>query len=1425
MAPADSRKQASGWRALNVDSDVESEEEVDNTKEIQIEEALKLYQTALKYHSEGPPSFEKTAEAYRALFASEIFQYNESLSEYKRHELYGDTLVFDTILDDESDAGPSQVVGVGEAAPNTLPQILHLSHKNYGQFMLEMMQHWIREQAGIAVPRQEVSTHILAALAQFADALDKEDTDLDLWLRTASVAALLGSRRITRFCLEAVLDGDDELLDSILRLPGLEEGFAGQQLRELLAKLEDNVSLMQAPMSTMHRKKLSETMKKRLNPYPFAPLPSEVAETLPSNAATRPADRIQLTPAKWDWAGVGEAILQHFMAEQGGFIPLPPPGSSVNLNMPPDAAMAASEHTEATPPDISISTNEIASGQDSAEHVAVSATTNPEVTSANGEEVTTGEAKKDAADKHAEDEPVVASALSRKRSTDSAGLPETADGGRSRSKRIRARDTVTDSSIGAESTGPDLAKQLEDKLYAFTHADKCLFEIVNDIFERLGTDGLGSPKELRDFVMDPQADASDHANANVDKAARDLYLALQSSSTNVASILLNGEAVDLGGISREAGLNAFLGHAKASTLHSCSKPVLRSERLGEFAANARKNWLSIKEIAFAWLEMLLAPYSLPSLTESTQTTKSSYMQYRWAEDLKRHLVQIIVNFDEFIYQQLLDRIDELQRRILLRRSQEMEHELSGWDCSQIEMVEILFELHLDIYSLIKHPHSGVDSATQMIQQDRLGRWSALARDVMQIRSDCEPYTGMDELVIRHIWASVFQMTVSDDMQREYVISAMEELKDIFHSVGDPVIEIQNNAVMPELSVGAIDRELARISMKDFFLKVFDQDEKDPVAIIESLEPILEPNEEIIQIPLSDASADNDDTTGSRSLPTIAHPADHATQASRPSPFQEMRRFLDNANVSLRLSLWQRLREAYEAIEYPSKVISCYLRSIETLVGELKLSAYTDSPTPDRQAKLLGKLRIIDEVLVKVLAIVKDEKDNKPYDCLTNEHVQSSMGALSHLLRVLSASNVLEDMLRVGHIPVPRYTGCPAGTYATIMARLHDMQLRAWLLQYHLLKEGISQNPATFPTPSEDQFEFLRHVHYATGVRGFCHMAGRLFLRLAKDEILRMDDIIDGNNRDTELAQVLYDLYGLKTFIQPVDCHEFGSIAEVLDKRTASQLLSFIVSQARKVNIRDLPKMDLRVTIEKVHGALGRPKSNEDVSLNRKIITLYFRSPVDPRSLYSCLKGIGSLSTKQISAEAASIASKRWYFLMGNINLNKFRAQKRLTQGPTEDLNFAQAFFLQDLECSVDQWETWYRLAQANDTQLEECVLWNADKINSNSAELMTFQRAAIHCYVMAVACAVRDADAALQTRLKISEMYTDFGNRVYSSSREPFSMSAFSLRETEHKYYSGHADQLVYQSVPFKPLSTYTAWKFASILYRRAINGKPDMWW
>jgi hypothetical protein len=1406
------------WRPLNVEIEPEAEDEVDDTQEIQIEEALKLYQTALKYHSEGPQSFDKTAAAYRDLFASDIFKYNESLSEFKRHEEFGDTLVFDSILEDDFEAGPAQVAGAADSAPNTLPQILHLSYKNHGQFLLESMQYWISQHGDI--PQLEGWNNIRGALNYFAEALDKEDTDLDLWLRAASVSAMLGSKRLTRYCLESVLDGNDELWENLLRLPGLEEGFAGHQLRELVERLEDNVSLMQVPLSSMKRKKLSETIKKRLNPYPFAPLPADVASADVRPMLSRPPERIILTPARWDWAGMGEMILQQHMAESRGVDVAS--GSSINFNIPPDGV--SPERIEPEP-----------------ESAEITPTPPPEITAASQTvdlvatavepEATTDQVTEDAKDAtEVKDDAAVSTTQqdqapgpSRKRSTDSAGLPETADGARSRSKRIRARDTITEPSAGGDGVAQEAIKQLNEQLEPYIHADQCLSEIEKDIYWRAGVleKDLHEPAQLRSLLTALPPPSS--ANA-FDKAACDMFSALQSGNGKAAQVLLSSESFDLVGVTREAGLNAFLGYAKSGTGHACTKPTLSNQKLGSFARGVNESWLSTKEVAFAWVEYLLSHERFPLQEAEDQAARqSSYMQFRWADDLKRNLVQIIVNLDEHIYERMLERVANLNARILSENHQSRSYAMSNFDLSQVEIVETLFELHLDVYSLIKHPHSQVDATTQTLQSDRLERWSTLAREVIQLRSACDLESEMDTLNLRHIWATVFQMSVNDEIPPDHVVSAIAELKAILQTHGDRVIQVQNNAIMPEMCVAAVDRELVRISMKDFFLKVFDHDEKDPVTVIESLEPILEDSPEMDTPSGLRGTIPGDLEGDAASSSTLSNSAEGNDEVHfiRPSPIVEMRKFLDAANVNVRVSLWHRLREAYEAIDYPPKVLTCYLRIIETFVADFKSTNFQELSITERQVKLLTRYRVIDDLVTKSLQIIKNEKS--AFDCLPFEHVIEIMTAVVQLLHILSAADMLRDMIRIGHIAMPRVEALPSQAFVNMSTKLDDMHIRLWMLQYYLIRENTSQNVESFPTPSEELFEYLRHVHHAAGVRHFCHASSRQFLRLAKDEVIRFDDIPDSHSRDTELCQILHDLYGLKLFIEPLDCQDFLSTPDALEKKTAFGILPFVMAQVGKVDLKDLQKTELRAMVDKVHAALGRPKQHKDLSFNHKLIAAWFKSPIHPASLFNCLKGVGSLSTKSVPAEEAVAASLGWYHLMGNISLNKFRSQKRMTQGPTEDLSYAQAFFLQDLEYSADRWETWYRLAQVNDLQLEEAVSWNADKLNSGSIELVNYQRSAINCYIMAVACAVRESDP--QSIAKVAQMYTEFANRMYASSREPFSMEAFQFRETEKKWYNPQYQSGVEKGLLFNPLFVYTAWKVANTLYKRAIQGNPEKWW
>ena len=149
-------------------------------------------------------------------------------------------------------SAPAAIDASLDGVPSTLPQILYLSYKNYGQFVLDCYR-CRGESTGRAssTPEPYDAPDKVAekALAPFADALRQDETDAELGRRAGRVGAALGSGRIARYCLEAVLRvkstaGAESVAAS------LEEGLAGEQLTEVRGPSHGGTVTLLAPSLT-----------------------------------------------------------------------------------------------------------------------------------------------------------------------------------------------------------------------------------------------------------------------------------------------------------------------------------------------------------------------------------------------------------------------------------------------------------------------------------------------------------------------------------------------------------------------------------------------------------------------------------------------------------------------------------------------------------------------------------------------------------------------------------------------------------------------------------------------------------------------------------------------------------------------------------------------------------------------------------------------------------------------------------------------------------------------------------------------------------------------------------------------------------------------------------------------------------------------
>ncbi|KAM0707109.1 hypothetical protein Q7P35_006440 [Cladosporium inversicolor] len=1381
----------SGFKALNIESDDESDIEVDDTKEIQIEETLKLYQAALKYHSEGPGSFDKAAEAYRQLFESEIFHYPESQTELRRIELYGPSVdVEDGLLDIAAPTGFSS--GNLETNNSTLPQILHLSHKNYAQFRLEALAANIET---LNVSLRQILADATAALDHFVQALDKDATDLDLWRRTATVGELLNSKRAARFCLEAVLDGDEEGLASLMTLPGLEDSMAGEQLRGLVVDLEDQLSFLQAPLPTSKRKFLSKILKQRLDPYHniLSRQKSLLKQDAHNHKQLSRQERAVIS-APDTWTGLGDALLRHQNANQYSSAPISvvcfdltdqkPPSdlpATHESDVPVAAQIFPAKRIQFMPTTLAEQFPGMGPGIPTVQPQIADADPGMRVVS-RPNEVNVG----DMIDSS------VVTLPTRKRSGDAAGLLDGAEEGRAKSRRTRGRESLLEL---VESKQPTIDAnrqwEFEQQLNERKAADDWLYETVGVLFERLGVTGFETGKHVRQ-QLEAAAETSgtsqtrNSSNDPLQVARSDFAAFLNAYSDRFAPLLLvGGENMNIGHSNSSAGSSSI--GASASSKPQVKFDTVPNDYLQEFLETVNQSWLSTAEVAYSFIKTMTTPkHKLPGT--------SSYAKYTWPESLKTVIVRTAHTFDNQIFASASAELAASQQR-----HENGCPELSS-DDKLSEMLLTILELHLDVFCLIREPNSGVDADTVTEQGDRLQRWSNLTREMMHTRSMTTPTPDpSDHLNLRFLWATTFIVSVSDDVDQDYALECMQDLRQVLLAAEDTVIYLPNNAIMPELSVAAIDRKLSELTTKDFFAKVTENDINDPAATIENLEPLLEA--------LSARQTSGSDT-------------DDMEDAAPQMVSQDLIGFLEGSSVSVKLMLWQRLRDAYATIEYQPMVVACYFRMMAMVLDEIRNAAFLDLEQEERQKLLLKSMRMLHVMIGRVFAMC--EKSPDTWECLDEDGLQRAITLLGELLHILQVFNVYEDSIQIGQTTPPLGSNeLSLPSFLLTTQAVHELQIQTWMILYSLLKEGIDQNREAYPNAVEDRFDFLRCLHRNLGLRGICDGLNRKFVRMVKDEFFQMTHV-DGY--DQEQAQVLYDLYGLNCFMNPsYELIEHRCTHDAfLDKGIALQAVDLLLLQASKLPIKDLVKHSLKDTIEKVHGALSRKKPTEAILHNREIYRAYLRSSIRPVELYGCLKGDSvELMHKPVPENDAVLASKGWYFLMGHIALTRFRTTKKPGGSPQEDVDIAIAFFMQDLEYSMGNWQTWFRLAQAYDTKIDENLMWSADKMNNEMPTLVSLQRAAIHCYTMATSLAKQSADATSETDEKLTELYHDFAMRIYNSSRGPLAMRAFAVEEVE-KFLS--TDEGVVRGGSFKPLRPYIAWKFAKALFTRTLEHRSGQW-
>ncbi|KAI5841141.1 hypothetical protein DFP73DRAFT_516695 [Morchella snyderi] len=1328
----------SSFIPLNVYPDSDSEGEADNTQEIQIEEALKLYQRALKLHTDG--EWDEAHKAYDELFSSDIFQ-ADSLS--------GD-------IDDE------QVHARNTSSASSLPLILYLAYKNHGAFKLDKLH-------AVGGDESTLLSTIHQALEWFSTALGRDAGDPSLWRKSAQLALAIDSSRLARFALESILDHDtvgaDTASDALSLVmggvPNPEEHLASIRLRDVMRKICDTVALSNPRFIKIAKRKIQPKFEKFVNPYPWLPLP-EAQKTLGEALGTI-SDRKQVVavPTR-TWAAAGRAILSHLVPEAAEEAEINT-SSVLQISIPTFEGEDLSRDTtpeEPTPPELA-GKSELPAASDNDDIAMTDASAGANL-SVNGRRRS--------------------GSAARKRKSASLGANE-GDAGRSRlSKRQRDKKEADAAAAAAAAAAPDSKAKVRQETQ-----DEKLFNTADELFSPLGVH-LGTASSLK-----VKTEATGALVARDDLYLSDFKKILQDWDDDKGNVVLYGDGIQ--GPDETAQGMAFLD----LETNVPSRPILGGdEGLRKWVKLVNSRGCTPKEAAFEWLKALCVRDVHPTGTKRPSIRgilgsggQSSWIRHNWPDVLRETVTAVAKECEDVLVRFFREHVAALTERGVFLEE----------DLAVVEWAQTCLEIYLGDLADSERRRSSAelsmaDSLTLTVLRERVQRWSMIVADLIDcLPRDQEGQLAEDQLALRYQWASgVF--TAFTGAEREFRLYYFEDLRQILENGEICAFEIPNSSIMPEVSALRAGREISKLKTVDFFTDIFNaaSDARDPAEVIEVLEAVLEPG--------------------------IVEPYDENERIA----LQEISRFLEGSSAMFRLHLWEKLKIAYERIYNRPKVLCCILRCIEVIMNDLKDRSYVESTPDHRYFVLLRALRLVDQLIPIVLGHVSGGMGNVNMAEIDPSGLVDAMKAVGSLLRLLHTYAFWDDAVKNTEA-----VQSDLHSYRLVVVKFKEMMVRGWCVQYLLYREAVERGMGRDNGWTEGEREsalcrLLKDVHDELGVRHYCKLSDHVFLKLMHDELLRFNI----REFDHELLQCIHCRFHL--MICQSDnwyFYEHKTDAEVLDKATAMQLMPFILHLASRKKILQLAKTDIKGGLDKLYEVVGPPKSinNNKIAHNEHVISVYIRGSIHPLRLFGSIKGEGVLSTVEVGGLYAQVAAKGLYFLLGKCSLYPVRYQKKVGAVKGDELETAVRFFRADLSCMPDKWETWYRLAQSYESQMEEAQTWSADGINTRRSELVGLERRSILCYMMASSLAIKHADIDDEdVRCLIGGMYMDFGTRVYSASRSPMASESF-WTDGFDRHYSGRNGEGMYKAKAHAEVSTTNAIRFALVLFQSAVDmGEQDNW-
>ncbi|CCE82831.1 Piso0_002581 [Millerozyma farinosa CBS 7064] len=692
--------------------------------------------------------------------------------------------------------------------------------------------------------------------------------------------------------------------------------------------------------------------------------------------------------------------------------------------------------------------------------------------------------------------------------------------------------------------------------------------------------------------------------------------------------------------------------------------------------------------------------------------------------------------------------------------------------------------------------------------DKISRWEVYLEGIFNYSSVAnEGDTRIMTLLIRYMWALTHKECSQQNSWeiKTKICDRLTLLLTVLKKLpkGFETIPLPNYKYIPELSVESVDNQLTTTSVLAILSSIlFSRTEAKNGEAIKLLHYILIESSEGTD---KDVEVEIKDDLDEGALAAV-------------------KSFLEESSIDMKISLWNILLSYYQEGISSDKL----QYGFENFLGFVTNYLASDEFNGSGQMKKDNMIKVIDAYAKHLKSYLRVLMSNRwSFIDKTRMSTGSYVSIMSQIVKIFELLLVFcvhEEAALLNSFKVSLKV-------KSIKAydRFRDLLVDTSVLLLFYYKEILFNEISSVKDfkPEEMLANFLKYFHEQLAWRGLCDSSNGIFLKFSQDMLFNMDS----SKTSGEIFQLISCRYHYFVSGEGSTTVNHGtSKTASLDARSAAEIAEFVLPFCFVRNpLVNLPKSDLRALVDDIYEAMGDPDFEMDEVLTKNESSFNFFldwTPLTPRFVRDCFYGLQSCDLA-MPRNNSNVIKNGLYYLHGLFIFSSYKIRKKSTQSRLVELESIIKLLRNDLIYCSDRVESWLLLGQAYGFLVEDDLIWTSDKLTvpDRKATTANIQRKSLLCYLMAINASAKLKDEASKSSMKtiIPILLTSLSKEMYSAIKPPMSMLAFKVQNYPVFMKNSTGSTSISLSLPW----TFKQETFMKVILRSlrlSIKAKPSDW-